>query len=281
MLPEKIKKMEQKFPILENTLKLIRKIDASSKNFNFEIQATFRSFGVSSKKYDNIKKFKNIHKGEKCFIIATGPSITITDIEKLRNEYTFGMNSLSLAFKLTDFRPTYFGIQDEHVYEKIKDSLKLYCKENVFVSSNIAEINDIPITWNTFPLNVSYHSYQLRFNQQYFAKFSSDCNRAVYDGYTITYSLLQLAIYMGFKEVYLLGADTNYSKNKNKQHFIESGHYDPTYKTAGERMIVAYEVAKKYADTHNINIYNATRGGMLEVFPRVDLDEVLGLKEGK
>jgi hypothetical protein len=40
-------------------------------------------------------------------------------------------------------------------------------------------------------------------------------------------------------------------------------------------MIEAYREAKKYADLHNIKIYNATRGGMLEVFERVDLDKVL------
>ena len=89
---------------------------------------------------------------------------------------------------------------------------------------------------------------------------------------------MQIAIYMGFKEIYLLGCDNSYSDDKNKQHFVESGHYDPTYKTAGDRMVVAYMEAKKYADSKNVKIYNATRGGMLEVFPRVDLDEVLGLK---
>lgn len=41
-----------------------------------------------------------------------------------------------------------------------------------------------------------------------------------------------------------------------------------------DRMILAYESAKKYVDSHNISIYNATRGGMLEVFERVDFDSL-------
>ena len=84
---------------------------------------------------------------------------------------------------------------------------------------------------------------------------------------------------MGFKEIYLIGADCNYSDNKSKHHFIDYGHYDSTYKSAGTRMIYAYKVAKKYADKNNIKIYNATRGGMLEVFPRVNLDELLDLRK--
>ena len=45
--------------------------------------------------------------------------------------------------------------------------------------------------------------------------------------------------------------------------------------TIGDKMIDAYKVAKQYADDHNIKIYNATRGGKLEVFERVDLDDIL------
>ena len=85
--------------------------------------------------------------------------------------------------------------------------------------------------------------------------------------------MLQIAIYMGFKEIYLLGNDCSYSTDK--QHFIESGHYDKQAETVGERMIFAFKIAKKYADKNGIKIYNATRGGMLEVFDRVDLNVVV------
>ena len=52
---------------------------------------------------------------------------------------------------------------------------------------------------------------------------------------------------MGFSEIYLIGADTSYAK-KGPQHFIETGIKDPHYHIAGERMIRAYQVAKKYAE---------------------------------
>ena len=43
-------------------------------------------------------------------------------------------------------------------------------------------------------------------------------------------------------------------------------------------MIRSYEVVKQYESKYNFRVYNATRGGMLEVFDRVDLDKILGEK---
>jgi hypothetical protein len=80
---------------------------------------------------------------------------------------------------------------------------------------------------------------------------------------------------MGFKDIYLLGCDCYYSPNSKNQHFVEMKRIDPTFVTAAERMKYAYQEAKKYADTHQIHIYNATRGGHLDVFERVSLEDVL------
>src|SRR5690625_3210612 len=54
-----------------------------------------------SSSYERLRYLKNKHKGEKCFIVATGPSLTIEDLEKLQNEITFSMNSICFAFDET------------------------------------------------------------------------------------------------------------------------------------------------------------------------------------
>ena len=41
---------------------------------------------------------KNAHKGERAFIIGNGPSLKQTDLAKLKNEFTFGMNRIYLMF---------------------------------------------------------------------------------------------------------------------------------------------------------------------------------------
>ena len=246
-------------------------------SIQFWFKYLLRAIGIGGKEYKCIKEFKNIHEG-RCFIIATGPSLTTEDLEKLKNEYTFGMNSLCKIFPQIGWETTYFGIQDHLVFYKIKDSLQEMHQTKIFVAKHHF-LNKIP-TMSTkcyrYPLNILNHNYS---HTDLKTKFSDDCFKSVYDGYTIAYSLLQIAVYMGFKEIYLIGADCNYCDDAKKRHFIGTGVDDPRYSTAGKRMIFAYEEAKRYADKHGIKIYNATRGGMLEVFPRVNLDDILGVSK--
>lgn len=45
-----------------------------------------------------------------------------------------------------------------------------------------------------------------------------------------------------------------------------------------DRSMEVYALLDSYAKKHNIHIYNATRGGNLEIFPRVKLEDVLSKK---
>ena len=110
-----------------------------------------------------------------------------------------------------------------------------------------------------------------------FTKFSDKASKVVYDGASVVYAAMQLAIYLGFNEIVLLGVDCNYDKNKIT-HGAGLDYTDYKYnwtKDTALTMIEGFKVAKDFADTHNIKIYNATRGGMLEVFERVKLEEML------
>lgn len=238
-------------------------------------EAYKRSLGYDDSRYSEIKKYKGIHEGKRCFIIATGPSLTIADIESLKNEYTFGMNSMPKLYKNTEWRPTYFGIQDSNVYEKMEAIICNTYREaqNVFISDAIADRFNIPPSFHQFPYDAVYHDNQLEIDK-YFVEFSDDCYSIVYDGYSITYSLIQIANYMGFKEIYLLGADCSYKRGA-KNHVVDSGNDDKNEEKNHDKMIVGYKKAKEYADNHGIKITNCTRGGMLEVYPRMNLEEVL------
>ena len=236
--------------------------------------ATLRRMGVRHKKYEWIKSFHNKYEGKRCFIVATGPSLTLEDLELIKNEYTFGMNSICLAKEITDWIPTFFGVQDQNVYKKISHALENYKCENIFVGSTVEAENRIKDSYKVFPMHTRYHLFEGDYLFKNFARFSDDAYAVVYDGFSITYSLIQLAIYFGFKEIYLLGADCNYEVGK-PHHFIEHGSTDKNILLSKERMFVSYGVAKKYADAHGIKILNATRGGKLELFPRVNLEDVV------
>lgn len=238
--------------------------------FNFKKFLRVKGIYTNSP-YEKLKLLKDKHRGERCFIVATGPSLTIEDLERLENEITFSMNSICLAFNETDWRPTYYGIQDIKVFTSLKDNIENISVEYKFIGDNIATRIKRTSDHYVFPLNMLNHRYS---HKKYHSKFSDDAFAVVYSGYSITYSLIQIAVYMGFEEIYLLGADCNYSSDMN-HHFKEYGHVDPSFSEAHDQMVAAYKVAKQYSDRNNVKIYNATRGGMLEVFERVELEEVL------
>ena len=125
-------------------------------------------------------------------------------------------------------------------------------------------------------------------------EFSGDCNKYVYTQYTVMYPMLQLACYFGFKEIILLGVDCTFSHDEqldgtiktqdiiNHQKIIEQEEKNMEdmvieecgykYLTNVERQHAGYISARNYAETHGIKIYNATRGGELEIFERIGFD---------
>ena len=231
---------------------------------------------LKNTKFEQIRRFKNIHIGERCFIVATGPSLTYDDLSKLKNECCFGVNSIIRSFVETEWRPTYYGIQDANVYEKLEHELGSVDLANIFVGHRIGDRFHIPqhyIPYFHFSCFHSKHGDLVAHT----SGFSSEASEIIYDGYSVTYSMLQLAVYMGFSDIYLLGTDCSYNKNSHN-YFIDSGWKDKNATTVGERMIYGFSVAKKYAEKHGVHIFNATRGGMLDAFDRVDLDEVLNSK---
>lgn len=234
-----------------------------------------------SKTGKNIQSLKNIHLGKRCFIIGNGPSLTTKDIDKLKNEITFAFNRIYYIFDKTNWRPTYYCSEDDKTIFKSKE-----------------EINNLKVKHKFFPVNYPW-DYKIHFkNANYYIfkfgdrnvepRFSEDIVKGIYWGNTVAYTAIQMAVYMGIKEIYLLGVDHNFSKMINdkgeiiidktaKDYFTEKYNSDKEdlYIPNIEVSTRAFIAAKKYAENHNIKIYNATRGGKLEVFERVDFDKIL------
>ncbi|MBR0035676.1 MAG: hypothetical protein IJP54_08360, partial [Synergistaceae bacterium] len=126
--------------------------------------------------------------------------------------------------------------------------------------------------------------------------FSDDISKCVYNGSTVTYFSIQCAVYMGFRQIILLGVDHSFAREQTKDGRITvnndvKNHFQ-NYQTddfwgngqKDEEAVVfpldfateAFVTAKHYADEHGIEILNATRGGKLEVFKRVVFDTLFG-----
>lgn len=243
----------------------------------FRLKVLFRT-KLNNSPYKRIELYKNKYKGQRCFIIATGPSLTEEDVSKLKNEITFGMNSLCIMLKKLGWSTTFYGVQDICVYNSIHSYLNSIENTIYFISDTIYNTFKSPSGTIPFSLNLLNHRYTL---DKLKAKFSDDALKQVYDGYSITYSLIQIAVYMGFEKIYLLGNDCNYSKDPKKRHFADYGYDDPEPDFSGKRILYAYSCAKDYQEGKEFEIVNCTRGGSLELFRRMDLDEVLAGKDIK
>lgn len=220
-------------------------------------------------------RFKNIHQGERCFIIATGPSLTINDCERVKDEYTFSVNSCIKLFEKTEWRPDYYVISDPRVYQSIGNELKNCRLKQVFYSDSIpySEENGVQFLTNRFrKALINSYIANIFFNKEHFLKASDRIEKFVYDGSTVIFIVLQIAIYMGFSKIYLLGTDCNYSGTL--QHMKDIQYEIDAVSNAGDYMIEDYKCLKNFAEKKNVEIYNATRGGKLEVFPRIDFDEL-------
>ena len=239
-------------------------------------QMNRRVNGKSYPQYVWLKGIKDSHKGERCFIVACGPSLTYADLELIKDEYTFGMNSGVLTFDKTGWRPNFYAVQDEYVFNKLQPNINQAMAngdlKEVAVNQIISKRYKTQNKYKTFYLHLLDHKM---YHRKGFGKFkySDNAYACVYDGYSITMSLMQIAVYMGFKEIYLLGCDCNYKQEKT--HFVDYGHKDPKFAIMGDKMIQAHHEFKKFADNCGVKVVNCTRGGMLEVYPRMPLERIL------
>lgn len=230
---------------------------------------------LKSKKTIKELNLKNKFLGKRCFIIGNGPSLTVEDLNKLRNEDCFASNLIFKIFNKTDWRPKFYFIQDR--YAKIGNFLDKTKISYIFIGDYF---------WRTREFNnknaYCFHTKRIIKNKN--LKFSTDVEKCIYDGGTITYTMLQIAVYMGYKEIYLLGMDHNYERvidnkrkitinNHQKSHFFDDENKNEVIANL-ELMENAYKAAKKYTDRNNIKIFNVTRGGRLEIFERKNLDEI-------
>jgi hypothetical protein len=225
-------------------------------------------------------RFKNKHAGQRCFVIGNGPSLTIADLEKLNSEVTFASNKIYLLFDQTAWLPRYYVLEDEHVIRQNHEQIRRLRGFTKFVHYE----------WkSSFQRDPTAIWYPWRFlNGSDFPKFSDDPLKVVYCGYMVTYIILQLAYFMGFETVYLVGMDFSYSRVYEGAGAISSGepeqeHFAPGYYKPGEtRFLPRLDLAEKamlcarnFYEANGRKILNATRGGKLEVFERINFEEAL------
>ncbi len=230
--------------------------------------------------YKSIKRFKDIHKNERCFIVATGPSLRLEDIDLLdkNGEITFSVNSITKIYTKTKWRPDYYVIYDplfKNDFDWKSDDFDFHknFRKTAFLSwsylRNATGLRDVEF----FPISFLNH---WRDKAGKHLVYSDNPIWGYYCSYTVVNICIQLAHYMGFSKVYLLGVDCDF--NIPQKHFYVSRGDDGKLAQAKEyrdNMVRGYKFIGEHVSRKGTQVYNATRGGKLEVFPRVTLEDIL------
>jgi hypothetical protein len=260
------------------------------RKFVNKIKNLLNKLGVPASPNDlKLHQLKNRHIGKRCFIIGTGPSLESKDLDHIRasNCYSIGSNKIFKIFEQTAWRPNYYAIEDMGIAKAEQNEINNQIRCPIFAAKYLKE------TFNTMS-DVIYFNLINRVAPPILPDFSLNLLHGINCGGTITYSSIQIAAFLGFSEIYLLGVDFNYSLNGLRPSDTykglntynpnnESNYFAKDYIKPGEVILApdlessycAYQKAQQMVEAGKIPpIYNATRGGKLEVFPRVDFDSL-------
>ena len=218
-----------------------------------------------------LEAYRDLHTGKRCFVIGNGPSLRQMDLSPLRDEITFGLNRIYLAFPDWGFTTTYLVSVNDLVLEQCAEDMKAL---------------ELPkfVTWRARPWLAD--DPRVIFLDTDFTgdeNFSGDATRRLFEGFTVTYVALQLAFYMGFSEVILIGVDHNFAtKGEANQAIVSEGddpnHFAPNYFGKGFKWQLpdldgserAYLLARQGYEQAGRRVVDATLGGKLSIFPKVD-----------
>jgi len=221
-----------------------------------------------------IAALKDTHRGERCFILGNGPSLKNTDLKKLKEEFTIGLNRIFLAFPEFVFKTS--------VLVSVND---------LVVEQSAAEIKALGIptfvAWRARRWLKPADNLYFLYTTYTGPKFGRDLTGRLWEGATVTYAALQLAFYLGFETVILIGVDHNFvTQGKPNTTIVSQGddpnHFHQAYFGKGFRWQLpdldtseqAYWMARKAYEADGRRVIDATVGGKLQVFPKVEYESL-------
>ncbi|MCC6298415.1 MAG: DUF115 domain-containing protein [Anaerolineales bacterium] len=226
---------------------------------------------------------KDVHKGKRAFIIGNGPSLKQTDTSKLKDEITFGMNRIYLAFPGWGFSTTYLCVTNDLVVEQfVADFNSLTIPKFIAWRSHRHFISQLPIT------NYSITQLPTFIYTTYTGpKFATDARGRVWEGATVTNLALQLAFHMGIEKAILIGVDHNFAdKGEANKTVVSQGddpnHFMPNYFGKGvkwqlpdlDTSEIGYALARDAYRKAGREVVDATVGGKLTIFPKVEYESL-------
>ncbi|QIZ82674.1 Protein of unknown function DUF115 [Thalassovita gelatinovora] len=226
-------------------------------------------------------RFHDQHPGQRCVIVCNGPSLNKMDLGFLRDEIVFGLNKIYLGLERFGFYPRYMVAVNRKVIAQSADRLRaMNCVK--FISDRGADL---------MPRDaLTYHIRTQGMEKQPQAqRFYRDVTEGVREGHTVTHAALQLAYFMGFSQVVIIGMDHNFPQSgaPNSELVMQGddpNHFSPAYFRGAKwdapnlaESEISYRAALAAYRADGRAVVDATQGGLCDVFPKADYRAVFGL----
>lgn len=221
----------------------------------------------------------------RCFIIGNGPSLARTNLELLKNDYSWGVNQIHIIYPETTWRPTHITFAEmtaggsywfPRIWEAVRQNpqAKRFARDDAWWWTEEMEQYDVTrfnaCTHHDIldegPIENRYDKIPDLWHFPQICKFGGSVPMTI-----------QLAVVEGFDEIYLIGCDLGYVANKNN-------HFHPDYAPTQRALLAESKATKRnevtkmaheYALRNSpVPIYNATVGGELDVYPRVKYEDL-------
>ena len=234
------------------------------------------------------KKFQE----KRCFIIGNGPSLKLQNLDLLQDEYCFVNNWFTLNPSYKKMKSVFHFFGDPHFttsngfVDGFTDKIIKNQNAKVFTDEQYYPLihSDENLNFkNTNLLSIDLEAKVWKGN------FHADPLLPLCWGRSVVIDFcIPMAIHMGFTEIYLLGCDCDYSGGTFKDSYfydlkdlpledqknLEALQKRDPPSSFEETFEASYTTVKKFCDERGVKIFNATKGGKLEVFPRKNLEDL-------
>lgn len=264
-----------------------------------------RCFKESYKLLEVNKKYKDMYKGRRCFILGNGPSLKKQDLSFLKDEIVMTVNQAARSAYFESIRTNFHFIADPQFFEL--DCNKQEDQEVLDAICNINKGNNYPVCFTPIQfrnfmvdndlenkLNTAYFNPSLTLCEGYdmdidFCKFIPGSN-------TVVHYAIMFAIYTGVSEIIILGCECtllmrdiqellnmpvdtySYEMTKNEMKRLKKEHNQKSFIELMEgnmKVFKQYKYLYEYCNKKGIRLYNATPQTLLDTVPRVNLDTIL------
>ncbi len=235
-------------------------------------------------------ELRDKYKGKRIFIIGNGPSLNQTELYLLKDEYTMCFNRINLMLERLNWTPNFYVMTDDLL---IQDMHKEVVTE-VLPKVDFAFFPDIHPSNVNFKKRIGERKNVFYLNTD-IPEFRADLPRCGINK-TVVNAGMQIAAFLGFSEIYLLGVDMTFGDQKVKksnsrdwkaENDDDPNHFDPRYFGSGRsfhnptvhEMLEQFETGRRFFEKMGVKIFNAGIGGKLEVFPRIDFHSLFHYTE--